>query len=238
MMRALALVGCGALVFASSGCESTEEQSARIGHEGADAPVSDSTAVKTGAANATVRVSNVTLLQSAGRGAVAMELTSSAGRPQTDVPVSISVAKGGKVLYTNQVSGLESALQQMPLLRPHQHEWWVDDQVLTASSGGSVQVRIGASKHSQGKLPEVSASELSVGKQAGLSVLSGKLVSQAKRPASKVPVFAVALRAGKVTAAGRALISTLPPGATSFQIFLVGDPTGSTIQITVPLRAA
>jgi hypothetical protein len=243
MMRAFALAGCGVLALATSGCESTEEQSARIGREAVKLTASKGT-VAAGATNSTVRASHVTLLQSAGRGAVALQLSSSASATQSGVPVLISVVgAAGKVLYSNNVSGLESTLQQMPLLRAHQSAWWVDDQVLTAQTGGHVQVHIGsvrvrsaASNHRS--LPDISTSEVHVGTQSGLSVVDGNLVNHAKASVSKVPVFAVALRGGTVTAAGRALVATLPPGTTPFQIFLVGNPTGSTIQISVPAAGA
>jgi hypothetical protein len=56
-----------------------------------------------------------------------------------------------------------------------------------------------------------------------------------------VPVFAVAVRGGRVVAAGRAVVSVLPghPGASvPFQIFLVGNPAGATIELTaVPTSA-
>jgi hypothetical protein len=243
MMRAFALAGCGVLALAASGCESTEEQSAQIARQGAKLATSSET-VAAGATNTTVAVSHVTLLQSAGRGAVAMQLSSSASAAQSDLPVLVNVVgAASKTLYSNDVSGLESTLQRMPLLRAHQSAWWVDDQVLTAQPGGRVQVHVGVGAghgHSlaSGSLPDISTTEVHVGTQSGLSVVDGNLVNHAKASASKVPVFAVALRGGAVTAAGRALIATLPPGTTPFQIFLVGNPAGSTIQISVPAAGA
>jgi hypothetical protein len=239
MMRALALAGCGVLALATSGCESTEEQSARIGREGSKS-VGSSATLAVGASNTTVRVSHVTLLQSAGRSAVALQLSSTANLPERNVPVVVSVlGSNGKVLYSNNVSGLEPSLQQMPLLSPHQSAWWVDDQVLTNQSGGRVQVHIGGGPgHQRTALPTISTSEVHLGTQDGLSVLSGNLVNHAKLSESKVPVFAVTLRDGQVTAAGRALVATLPPGSTPFQIFLVGNPASSTIQITVSATVA
>jgi hypothetical protein len=234
MMRALALTGCGVLALVASGCESTEEQSAQLGHEGSKLAASGGT-VGAGATNNTVRVSHVTLLSSGGRTAVALQLTSNAGQPELNVPIRVNLlGSSGKVLYSNNVSGLDSTLQQMPLLRPHQSGWWVDDQVLVAQAGGRVQVHVsGGPTRARTTLPDVAASGVHVGTQAGISVVSGTLVNHSKTTVSKVPVFAVSLNGASITAAGRALISTLPPGSTSFQIFLVGHPTGSPIQITV-----
>lgn len=240
MRLALSLLACGALGLWLGACESTEQESEKIGRQSTRALAGTST-LHLGPANRDVRVSDVTLLSGAGRRAVALRLTGTGTSPQVEVPVLVSVTgAGGRQLYTNTTVGLESSLQHMPLLRAGVGQWWVDDQVLTSLAPSTVHVHIGAGAgRVQGALPDMSASVVEVGEAGGSTVLTGNLVNRSALAQSKVPVFAVAVRGGKVTAAGRALVPSVGPGSTAkpasaqFQIFLVGSPAGSSYQLTV-----
>jgi hypothetical protein len=243
MRRVLMVAGCGVLTVTGSACESTEQESAKIGREGRQL-VAGQGSLKLGAANHSVRVSRATLLNSAGRTAVAVQLTGTSTGPQANVPLLVDVTgAGGKVLYSNETGGLEESLQRIALLRPHQGEWWVDDQVLTSQPTTAVKVRVGTGSNprSGSSLPSLATSAVHVGQQAGISVVSGNLVNHSNRAQSKVPVFAVAVRRGQVVAAGRAVVGALPGHAGAsvpFQVFLVGNPTGATIELTAVPTAA
>jgi hypothetical protein len=237
LKRALVVVGCGALAATASACESTESESAKIAREGAPA-AAGAGVLKLGAGNRGVRASDATLLSSGGRTAVAVKLTTTSSRAQRDVPLLVDVTgKGGKVVYTNGTGGVEAALQRIALLRAHASVWWVDDQVLASQPGTAVKVRVGTgtSARAPAPAPALTTRATHVGEQSGLSTLSGELVNGSARAQSKVPVFAVALRAGKVVAAGRAVVASLAAhrGATApFQIFLVGNAAGAKLELT------
>ncbi len=244
MRYVLTLLGAGALTVLLSACESTEQESAKIALQSNHSAVGSGT-VHIGAVNHEVKVSNVTLLGGAGRRAVALRLTGTSSHPQIEVPVIVDVVShSGRSLYTNDTAGLEPALQRMPSLRPGESEWWVDDQVLTSENPAAVHVQIGAGDRTGHPLPEVSASVVEVGEQAGSTVITGEVANRSGVPAQKVLVFAVGVRAGKVSAAGRALVplvaagSDTKPGRAQFQIFLVGSAPSSTIQLTVAPTAS
>ena len=240
--RVLAVAGCGVLTVTATACESTEQESAKLAGEDQQTTASEAT-LKLGAANHSVRVSEVTLLSSSGRTAVAVRLTGTSTTAQVNVPLRVSVTgAGGTELYSNDAGGLEPALQHVALLAPGRPEWWVDDQVLITkpASGAHVSVGTGTAVRS-GPIPALSTSGVQLAQQDGLSVINGELVNHSSRTQSKVPVFAVAVRAGKVVAAGRAIVETLPGGSTTpapFQIFLVGSPAGATLELTVSPTAA
>jgi hypothetical protein len=227
----------------ASACESTEQESAKIGREGKQLASSPG-ALKLGAANHGVRVSDVTLLSSSGRAAVAVRLTGTSTRAQANVPVLVDVTgPGGRSLYNNEAEGLEPSLQRMTVLRAHQSEWWVDDQVLTSQTPSGVRIRVGTGSQlrSLASAATVETVGVHLGRQGGVSVLSGNIVNRTATAATKVPVFAVALRGGHVVAAGRAIVGTLPGHSGSsepFQIFLVGNPSGASIQLTAAPAAA
>jgi hypothetical protein len=239
LRRVLVVVGCGLLTVTASACQSTEQESAKLGREGGQ-PAARPAAVKLGAVNHSVRVSDVTLLSSSGRTAVVVRLTATSTRAQSNLPVLVAVTgASGKLLYSNDAAGLEPSLQRFPLLRSGHGEWWVNDQVLTSQRANAVKVRVGTGPLARGgsSVTELSTSGVHLGRQSGLSVLSGNLLNRSAKTAIRVPVYAVALRAGKVVAAGRAVAGTVPSNAreaVAFQIFLIGDPTGATIELTVP----
>jgi hypothetical protein len=235
MKRALVVAGCGVLTVGLSACESTEQESARIGREGRQL-VAGSGNLKLGAVNHSVRVSDVTLLVSSGRTAVAARLTGTSSSAQAEVPVLVEVSgAGAKQLYTNGTGGLEASLQQMALLRPHQPAWWVDDQVLTSQSATGVKVRVGTGMPPGASVrsPSLTTTGVHLGQQSGLSVLGGSVLNRSATAASKVPVYAVALAGRRVVAAGRAVVSAAPRSSSPFQIFLVGNPAGARVELTV-----
>jgi hypothetical protein len=234
--RAFLVAACAALTATVSACQSTEQESARIGREGKQL-TGAAAALKLGAPNRSVAVSDVTLLSDAGRSALAVKLTATSARPQSRVPILVTVTgKGGKVLFSNEAGGAEASLQHIGLLVPHQSAWWVDDQVLTNQSGGSAKVRVGTgATPPAGSPPALATTGVHTSQQAGINVLSGTLVNRSARAQNKVPVFVVALRGGTVVAAGKAVVASLAAhqGASApFQIFLVGNPAGATLQLS------
>jgi hypothetical protein len=252
--RLLATAVFGALALGLSACESTESESAKLGREGAKL-IAGAGTVGLGASNSQVHVGQVALVQGSGRVAAAVQLTNTGAAPQVNVPVLIDVrgAKGAS-LYRNNTQGLEPSLQAMPLLEAHRPAWWVDDQVLAAGALSSVQVRVGVSRASSaganvrpgktGSLPAVPIASSAVQvKVVGLGdeglagpYMTGTVVNRSGVAQHNMPIFAVALRGGRVVAAGRALVPSLSasPSArpTSFRIYFVGSPAGAHIELT------
>jgi hypothetical protein len=242
LTRALVVVGCGAMTLTFAACESTESESAKIEREAAKARESEPGALKLGAPNQSVHVSDQTLLSASGRKAVAIRLTSSSARAQRDVPLLVEViAPSGKIAYTNQ-SGVEPALQRISLLRAHESAWWVDDQVLANQATRKLRVRVGTGKLPSSRVqPLLSASVTHVGGRSAPDELSGVLVNHSHSAQRNVPVFIVALRAGNVVAAARARVKTLAgrPGASAaFHVTLVGNPAGAKIELSAVPTAA
>ena len=169
-------------------------------------------ALKLGAANRSVRVSDVTLLSGGGRTAVAVKLTSSASHAQREVPLLVTVTGvGGKVVYTN-ATRRRSAAQRRPAAAGAASAWWVDDQVLTSQTRVAAQ---GARRHRQAASGSRRAGlrpRLTHGRPrrpAPASSAGSSSTTPARRRPS-VPVFAVALRGGKIVAAGRAVVDSRP----------------------------
>jgi hypothetical protein len=241
LKRALVVVVCGALTVTLAACESTESESATIEREASKSREAEPGALKLGAVNKEVRVSGATLVSSGGQKAVAVKLTSTAAHDQRQLPVLVEVtAPGGKIAYTNQI-GVEPALQHISQLRAHSSAWWVDDQVLANQTTRAVRVRVGSGKTQSHDSPQLSATLAHAGGGSKSSSLSGVLVNHSRVAQKKVPVYVVALRGGKVVAAGRALVASLAgrPGASApFKVTLVGSPAGAKIELTAVATAS
>lgn len=232
----MALLGGGLLAVSVSACESTQEESANIGKNAKAVAVAQN--LRIGAIDRSVRVSGVTLLQGSEKDAVVVHLTNTSGAAKGGGPLLLEVHDaGGKVLYTNSTGGLEPALQRMPSLPAHATLWWVDDQVTLSGKPAHVSVRVGSSGKAGASAAGTGASSISlsgvhVSRQNWLEVLSGVLANRSAAPQGKVAVFGVGLSGGRVRAAGRAIVPSLAAHASGvpFQIFLVGDPAGASIQ--------
>ncbi|HXW58022.1 MAG TPA: hypothetical protein VEJ23_00955 [Solirubrobacteraceae bacterium] len=240
MRRVLVVAGCGMAGVSLTACESTEQESAKLNREG-QRLLTGQGALKVGALNHSVKVSDVTLLSASGRAAVAMRVSASSTTPQLDLPLLVDVTgSGSKQLYSNEAGGLEASLQHVSLARPGQATWWVDDQVLlpqgsaTSSDKATVRVGSGASPHRPAPVL-AGTSGVHLGQQDGLATAEGEVDGPFPSAHSKVPVFVVAQRNGRVVAAGRAVVSSPPRSGehVPFQILLVGEPTGASLQVSV-----
>ena len=241
MKPAAAALAAGLIVLGASGCETTQQQSAKIartlGHQSAIAGTT-----RLGAANRDVRIEQEALLTAGGQSAVALKLTNTSARAQADFPVLIEVlnAKGGPV-YRNNSSGIEASIQQFALLAPHATAWWVDNEVL--ASGGVPKTATGrlgaATTQAPSAVPSitteaVSASDSFPGPHVSATVRNRSTIAQ-----RQLPVYAVALRGGRVVGAGRGIIPSLAPGAgAQVQVPIVGSVSESTISLTVPPTAS
>jgi hypothetical protein len=233
---AAALAATAAILLCASGCETTQELSAKIGRKlGHQSAVAGTTSL--GAANRDVRVERSALLGAGGQYAVALELTNAGAKAQSDFRVLIDVLDAkGRSVYRNDTEGIEASIQQLALLPAHATEWWVDNEVV--ASGGvpsSVTAAVGAST---GAVPAavpaittrgVSASDSFPGPHVSATVDNRSTVAQ-----SELAVYAVALHGSSVVGAGRGIVPALAAGASAqVEIPMVGSVDGSTISVTV-----
>lgn len=235
LKRALVVAGCGVLSVTATACESTEQESAKIASREQAAAAS---ALKLGAINRLLHVSDATLVSGGGRMAVAVKLTSSSTRTLTEVPLLAEVTgAGGKVLYTNATPGLEASLQHLSLLGPHQSTWWVDDQVLVTKHETGVLVRVGTgSRAHSSSVTDLAATGVHIAQQGPSSIVSGKLLGHGSRGHDKVLVSVVALKGGRVVAAGRTVLGSSSGGSgssRSFTVFLIGNAAGAKLTTSV-----
>jgi hypothetical protein len=237
MKPAAAAFAAGLIVLGASGCETTQAQSAKIARTlGRQSAVAGTTQL--GAANRDVRIEQTVLLSVGGQSAVALKLTNTSARTQTDFPVLIEVLDAkGRPVYRNNTSGIEPSIQQFALLAPHATAWWVDNEVL--ASGGVPKTATGRLGAATAPAPSavpalitqgVSASDSFPGAHVSVTVRNRSAITQ-----RQLPVYAVALKGGQVVGAGRGIVPSLAAGAgAQVQVPMIGSVSGSTIALTVP----
>jgi hypothetical protein len=243
MTRAAAALATAALAAALvSGCERTQEQSARIalslGHQSARTGTT-----KIGAESRSVRVVKAVVVPG-NPAAVALELANSGAAAATAIPVLVAVRDAkGTVVYRNDTKGIEASIQRLALLGAHATVWWVDNQVL--ASGGGLPTRVSARVGVGNGAPRAAAAggaggagALSVrgveasnsfpGPHVDVTVHNGGSAAQ-----SQIAVYAVAISGSRVVGAGLALIASLPGAAsTPAEIPMTGTVSGAKIATT------
>lgn len=230
-MRTAALL---VAALALAGCESTQAKSARLAKSAKGG--TQEHGVTVAKANPDVRVVSTALVSDAYGAAAIVELRSSARAAQADLPLALVVRDAaGKPAYANDLPGLEHTLTHVPLLLPGQHAYWVDDQV-KADKPHDVQVKVGTPAVAVAtKPPRLVASDLVLEPDPSGSFTRGTLKNDSDVEQHALIVYAVAVRGGKVVAAGRAGIERLKARASAtFKVFWIGDPKHARVRVFAP----
>jgi hypothetical protein len=171
-------------------------------------------------------------------GAVAViELRNLSDRTLRSVPLAITVTDArGATVYQNTAAGLEAALVSVPSLAPHGSFAWVDDQLPASGSATAVSARVGESPALAGTVPQIAVAGMHLIEDPTNGVgAAGIVENRSPVTQTKLVIFGVARRAGKIVAAGRAVLPELAAGSQMpFQIFFVGDPRGAQLQVSAP----
>ena len=143
----------------------------------------------------------------------------------------------GKSVYANDTPGLDASLVQVPALAAGEKLAWVNDQITLAEPGKDAVARIGTgAKPGPAELPEMEITGLKTETDAAGSLsIIGNVANRSTVAQKRLIVFAVARKAGKVVAAGRAIVEELAPGkSTHFSAFPIGDPRGAELSAAAP----
>lgn len=238
MRLSRALVALVLAALALSGCESTQEQSARLEakakRERAEHPVPVQKGLRIAHVSTRVKVLSATLVGDAEGAAAAVVLRNMSARTLRNVPIAITITgANGRVLYRNNAPGLEPALTAIASLPAHGSLTWVDDQIPAPDQPATVKAIAGGAPTAKGSAPRIEASahltEASTGEASG-TVRNRSNIAQAH-----LVVYLIARRAGKIVAAGRAVIPELAgSSAASFNAYLIGSAAGARLEASAP----
>jgi hypothetical protein len=226
-----------ALALALTGCETTAEKSAKLEKEAQrHAKVSTQRGLSIARESTRVKVLSAIVLRSSEGAVAVVTLRNTSAHALRAVPLAVTVSDvRGKTLYQNDAPGLEAALVSMPSLAAHATSVWVDDQVPASGQPASASARVGEAP-TAASLPQLGVSGVHLVEDPTNGVgAAGTVSNHSPIAQSNLVLYGLARRAGKIVAAGRAVIPELGKGAQlPFQIFFVGDPRGAQLQVSAP----
>lgn len=231
------LIAAAVLVGAGLGaCESTQTQSARLEKTGK--AKAQTSVISAGAANTAVKVLSRTVLHSETGNAAVVELENTGAASEVQVPILITVTDAqGQVSYKNDIDGLQPSLQQMAFLARGQKAYWVNDQVLAVDPPKGIEVEVGKEQATfSGPVPRITVEAARLDRDSTGAYATGEVRNRSRITQLNLPIFAVALKDGKVVAAGRGIVEKLLPAPTRkpvhYKIFFIGDPRGASLEVT------
>jgi hypothetical protein len=228
----LALAGVALVV---TGCESTQDKSARIGAE--LGPVKKEKGLAITEQSKDVEVVSTTLLSDRNGSAAAVRLRNRSNQNLVGVPIAIDVLDArGRSVYRNDIPGIEPALAAIPFIPAGGEVDWVHDQILAAGKPAKVEVRVGAGGEPfAGELPQISVSDPKIEGDPFSGVLAGGNVeNRSGEDLERLLLYAVATRGGEVVAAGRGAIEPFKakPKPVPYSIYFIGDPRGAEVTVS------
>ena len=235
MSRALAGLAL-ALALLAPGCQSTQSKSAALKAKGAKLVNEKGLDVKQ--RNNDIRIVAKQVLHDANGTAAVIVMRSRAQAPLQGVPVELEVTgAGGKVLFKNDQPGVDKSLVGPSILPPGENFAWVHDQVATAGKAVSVKATPGTAKSTvTGPLPKIELSDPTLHGDPTSGIEAVGTVKNASQVEQKdLVLYCVALKGGKIVAAGRGGIPRLKVGQKrSYHIFFIGDPRGAKLSVEAP----
>ncbi len=231
---ALALGGA-ALACLLSGCETTAEKSARlerVAHR--ERPVEHGLTIAKRSAD--VQVLSATIVHGGEGNAAVVMLRNRSSHTLKDVPIAITVKDAhGNTLFENNTPGLEAALTSLASLAAHGEATWIDDQVQASGTPASVTATVGEAPTANGSAPHIEVQGIHTSEEGGGTGAAGTVRNRSNVMQQNLIVYVLARRAGKIVAAGRAVLPEVGPGASlPFQAFLQGSPAGARLQASAP----
>jgi hypothetical protein len=230
-VAALALLA----LLALSGCESTQEESARLEKAAHHTHLAER-GLSIGKQSANVSVLDTTLVRGTEGAAAVVTLHNDSAHALRNVPIAISAKDAhGSTVFQNDAPGLEAALTSLGSLPAHGVATWVDDQVPASGAPVSVTAIAGVSPAASGALPQIEVAGVHPSEESGSATAAGTVRNRSTVTQQALVVYVLARRTGRVVAAGRAILPEVSPGASvPFQAFLVGTPTGAHLEASAP----
>lgn len=236
-MRAAAALLVLALTL--TGCETNEERHAELVRH--DKQTRQATPAQTGLAvgreSSYVKVLGTTVLHDENGVAAVVRLRNDSQHPLHEVPIAITLHEpGGRTLYQNNLPGLSFPLTHAPLLMPGKSFVWIDDQIPASGTPGPLSVRVGEAPAAKPHPPSIAVTGVHIFDDPTNGVgAEGTVVNRSSVAQQELVVFAVGLRGGRIVAAGRAVLPNAPANSsTPFQVFFIGNPKGSSLQVSAP----
>jgi hypothetical protein len=223
------------IALSATGCESTQEKSARLEKTAHHTRLAEQ-GLSITKRSAEVGVLSAVLVHGTEGAAAVVTLHNDSAHALRDVPIAITVKDAhGSTVFQNNAPGLEAALTSLGSIPAHGVASWVDDQVPATGAPASVTAIVGEPPVANGPIPVVEVAGTHRGEESGSATAAGTVRNRSSVTQQALVVYVIARRAGRVVAAGRAILPEVAPGAAvPFQAFLVGVPAGARLEASAP----
>jgi hypothetical protein len=233
--RRAVVVALAGISLVATGCESTQDKSAKIAAE--LGPVRQEAGLEISKRSKDVKVVSTTLLTDQAGSAVVVRLRNNSSTGLVGVPIAIDVLDAkGKSVYRNDIPGIEPALAAVPFIPAGGETEWVHDQILAGGRPARVEVKVGAGGEPfGGELPRVSVSAPKIEGDPFSGVLaSGNVSNESGEDLDRLLLYAVARKGGKIVAAGRGAIEPFKdkPKPFPYNVYFIGDPRGADVEVS------
>jgi hypothetical protein len=235
-----AILGLAALAL--SGCESSQEKSARLERAAKlvaakAAPSGPSPTSALTSPSTKVKVGQVSILKGTEGLAAVVTLQNTSSTPLRDVPIALSVRDtNGGIVYSNEAPGQAPGLGSASLIAAHSRVTWIDDQIQGSGTGLKATAKVGEAPAVNGGVPQITiaGAHLIEDPSSGAGA-EGSVVNHSGINQSELVVDAEVRHGKEIVAVGRAVVPEAPAGAsTRFQLFFVGDPRGGKLEVSAP----
>jgi hypothetical protein len=224
------------LALVLTGCETNQERSAHLARLARHHRIAQKSLSITHR-SADVHVTEATILRDAEGAAAVVTLRNLSSRTQRDVPIAITVKDArGAVTFQNNAPGLEAALTSVASLPAHGEVTWVDDQVPASGDPASVSAVVGVAPTASGSVPQLEVQGVHETEEpTGGTAADGTVKNRSKITQQNLLVYVIARRAGRIVAAGRAVLPEAAAGASApFQAFFVGAAKSARLEASAP----
>lgn len=215
--------GALSLAVLLSGCVSTQTVAARARLLDART-IASQTETEVRSADPAVSAGTPVVIRDRTGSAIVVALRNDTGRPLTDLPISVGVrTRSGRELYLNRSVNLDYFASHVAAIGPHAATAWVFTTGTSIPSGRPFATVGFPQLHPTltGSRPQVEVSLLAA---SGGGALKLWVVNRSAIPQYDLPIYAIALRAGREVAAGRTAVAHLGTrGTTTSTLSLLGS---------------
>jgi hypothetical protein len=221
--------------LALTGCETTAEKSAALERTAHHSHLAER-GLSITKQSADVRVLGAVLVHGAEGAAVVVTLRNDTAHAYKNVPIAITVKNAhGSTIFQNNAPGLEPALTSLGSMPAHSEATWVDDQVPGSGGPASVSAIAGESPIASGPVPRIEVADVHPSEESGTATAAGTVRNRSNVAQQALVVYVIARRAGRIVAAGRAILPEVSSGVSvPFQAFLVGASARARLEANAP----
>lgn len=229
-------LAASALATLAGGCETNAQRSAKLEKERLAHPVAVQRGLTVARQSTVIRIVGSQVVHGPSGTAAVVTLRNVSSRPLRDAPIAITVTAAAGARYQNNAPGLDPSLTSVALLQPGAQTVWIDDQVQVAGAPRAMSARVGEAQTVTGQVPQLGVAGVHTFEEPGSGEgAAGTVVNHSTVSQQEVVVYVLARRAGRVVAAGRAILPELAAGqSASFQAYLIGSPRGAALEASAP----